>query len=355
MKTNYLTTIGLALLCAGNLNAGEPVASAKAPVKEAKLWDPHRPDSHAPIGVMGDHTHEVGEWMLSYRWMYMNMDGQRAGTNSLSNQQVYDLGYSVAATEMQMNMHMFGFMFAPTENLTLMTMLNYVETDMRMTANPHAHHSGGHAGHTGSFGHSSSGLGDITVGALYKIYDKHNHRIHLNLGLGLPTAEVDKMQGGVLLPYGMQLGSGTWDLKPGLTYLGQHGLLSWGAQGTAVVRLEGANESGFAYGNGVNLTHWMAYGLSDFASVSARWNYSYIEDIRGHYNGLHGYAAPSDFQTNYGGHMLEVGLGLNIYIRKGLFKGHRLAVEGLMPVYQDRNGVGMDQEFSVVVGWQKAF
>lgn len=356
MKIGNLITIGLALLCAGKLNAGDPVVSAKAPVNEVCLWDAHRPDSHAPIGVMGDHTHEAGEWMLSYRWMYMNMDGQRAGTDSLSSHQVYDLGYDIAATEMQMDMHMFSIMFAPTDNLTLMTMLNYVEKDMQMSANPHAHSSSGHGGgHSGNFGHSSSGLGDISVGALYKIYDNHCQRVHLNLGLGLPTAEVDKKQGGAYLPYGMQLGSGTWDLLPGVTYLGQHGPLSWGAQGSAAIRLESSNESGFAYGDGFNLTNWVAYCLSDAVSVSGRWNYSYSEDIRGHYNGPHGHTAPPNFQPNYGGHVLEAGLGLNIYFRKGFAKGHRLAVEGLVPVYQDKNGVGMDQEFSAVVAWQKAF
>ena len=31
----------------------------------ASGWDSHRADSHAPIGVMGDHTHKTVEMMLS--------------------------------------------------------------------------------------------------------------------------------------------------------------------------------------------------------------------------------------------------------------------------------------------------
>ena len=38
---------------------------------------PVRADSHAPIGVMGEHMHKKGEWMLSYRYMYMDMEGSR--------------------------------------------------------------------------------------------------------------------------------------------------------------------------------------------------------------------------------------------------------------------------------------
>ena len=30
-----------------------------------------RADSHAPIGVMGDHVHSAGEWMVSLRWTSM--------------------------------------------------------------------------------------------------------------------------------------------------------------------------------------------------------------------------------------------------------------------------------------------
>ena len=42
-----------------------------------------RADSHAPIGVMGDHMHKQGEWMLSYRFMTMNMEGNLKGSNNI--------------------------------------------------------------------------------------------------------------------------------------------------------------------------------------------------------------------------------------------------------------------------------
>ena len=42
-----------------------------------------RPDSHAPIGVMGDHGHKTGEVMLSYRFMAMGMQGLQSGTSTV--------------------------------------------------------------------------------------------------------------------------------------------------------------------------------------------------------------------------------------------------------------------------------
>ena len=33
------------------------------------------PDDHAPIGVMGDHTHKAGKWMVPYHYGLMKSDG----------------------------------------------------------------------------------------------------------------------------------------------------------------------------------------------------------------------------------------------------------------------------------------
>ena len=47
-------------------------------------WTSARPDGHAPISVMGDHMHAKGEWMLSYRYMSMEMEGLLKGSDSLA-------------------------------------------------------------------------------------------------------------------------------------------------------------------------------------------------------------------------------------------------------------------------------
>ncbi len=358
MKPNQILVLFF-LSSASILLADHPDPQNPDPiVKSANLWDPSRPDSHAPIGVMADHTHGGGEVMLSYRYMHMAMEGHRAGTNSLTTHQVFERGFDVAATQMDTHMHMFGAMFAPADWLTLLAMANYVEKDMHLTARPrpaHGHGHGGGHGHTGSFGHSSAGLGDVSVGALVKIYDANRQRIHLNLGLGLPTADVDEKQDGVFLPYGMQLGSGTWDLRPGITYLGQSGGLSWGLQTIGNFRLEDENESGFGLGNSVNSTGWLAIPLADWLSLSGRLSYLHQEAIDGHYNGPHAHAAPPHFPENYGGDFLDGGIGLNFYGRQGFLRAHRFAAEVLFPLVQDLNGVGMERDYSFVVGWQKAW
>ena len=70
----------------GIRNAGVLLAALAVTVAQGSRttaqWTSSRPDGHAPIGVMGDHRHEAGEIMFSYRFMYMNMDGSRDGADA---------------------------------------------------------------------------------------------------------------------------------------------------------------------------------------------------------------------------------------------------------------------------------
>ena len=106
----------------------------------------HRAIDHAPIGVMADHTHDRGEWMLSYRVMQMEMQGSRDGTSPISPEETVTSVANpfagqpgqpptlrVVPTEMSMTMHMLGVMYAPTERVTLMAMFNVIDQEMDHT------------------------------------------------------------------------------------------------------------------------------------------------------------------------------------------------------------------------------
>jgi hypothetical protein len=72
-----------------------------------------------------------------------------------------------------------------------------------------------------------------------------------------------------LLPYPMQLGSGTIDFLPGLTYLGQSEDWSWGSQLRGTVRL-GENEEDYSLGDRLGASGWLARKICAMASVSGR-------------------------------------------------------------------------------------
>ncbi len=90
-----------------------------------------RPDSHAPIGVMGEHGHKAGEMMLAYRFMAMDMRGLQSGTDTVETADVLK-DFMMAPTAMDMKVHLFGVMFAPHDKITFMGMTSYQQRHMEM-------------------------------------------------------------------------------------------------------------------------------------------------------------------------------------------------------------------------------
>ena len=71
-------------------------------------------------GILGGHVHEAGEWMVGYRYKFMDMDGNRTGTNRVSTADVFAEGFMVSPT--RMTMQMVHLMHAPSDTFTWMAM-----------------------------------------------------------------------------------------------------------------------------------------------------------------------------------------------------------------------------------------
>ncbi len=200
---------------------------------------------------MGEHQMAPGEWMLSYRFMRMSMQGNRVGTKRVATPLP---GFMVSPLDMTMDMHMLGLMRGIDDELTLMLMLPALQIDMNHSVNS-----------TGTrFRTVSSGLGDISLTAIYAL--NHDHLL-LNAGLSIPTGSIDERHvipasAGVpvQLPYPMQLGSGSYDLLLGLTRTGRLDHFHWGAQAQATLRT-GHNDNGYTLGNIYQLSGWLSRKL----------------------------------------------------------------------------------------------
>ena len=309
-----------------------------------------RADDYAPIGVMGEHTHKKGELMLSYRYMYMNMKGMRNGTSGISNEEVLEQ-FLVTPTDMDMQMHMFGAMYSVSERFTLMGMIPYIKKSMN-----HLTRNGG------KFKTSSDGLGDIKLSGLFKAWEwGHHNNVLINLGLSFPTGSIDKkgdtpMGENQQLPYPMQLGSGTWDILPGITYNGRHKNLSWGGQLLGVVRL-GENDRDYTLGDRLNVTAWTAYNINNWLSGSFRFDWAFWGNIDGADSELNPAVVPTADPDLQGGNRLDALIGLNFVNRAGprWLKGQRLAFEFGLPVYQDLDGPQLETDWIILIGWRYAF
>lgn len=310
------------------------------------------PAGHAPIGVMGDHVHRKGDWMLAYRYMNMHMDGNRVGSQRISESEIISPGgegFVVAPTQMDVEMHMLGGMYAFSDRLTAMVMLPYVIKEM-----DHVTRMGA------KFTTESEGIGDVKLAALYQLHDAPTQSLHLNIGLSAPTGAIDEeddnprcqMMGNcpAQLPYPMQLGSGTWDPSIGMTWRSSAGAWSGGGQFMATFRL-GRNDHEYSQGELFEVTGWLARRLGSRTSVSLRLAAREWTNHDGQDDELA--VADSNFiptaEANLrGGKRVDTGLGLNWKVTSS----HRLALEFLAPVYQSLDGPQLESDGSLLVGWQ---
>jgi len=328
---------------------------------------PMKPDGHAPIGVMGDHLHKQNEWMISYRYMEMRMEDNLRGSNNIAPAEIASQVANpfgppstvrVVPLKMTTKMHMLGMMYAPSDNLTLMLMANHLDKSM-----DHQTYMGMMGtSELGQFTTRSSGFGDTNLSALWGLLNTGNHRVHLNLGLSLPTGSIDE-EDDVLtpmntrprlrMPYAMQLGSGTYDLEPGITYRGHQDRIGWGAQYIATLRL-GENDEDYSLGDKHRLTGWGSYRVADWASISLRLSYQDEDSIDGT-DPIVTAPVTTANPDNYGGERLDMAVGVNLVGQEAGLRGHRLALEYQSTLDQDANGVQMEMESMVILGYQFAF
>ncbi len=326
--------------------------------------------SQSPISVMGDHIHCKGEWMLSLRSMRMEMDGMHHGTNAVSPSQVHAANYVVSPESMTMDMHMLGLMMAPSDDLTLMVMLPYIQNEMDhviQSGTPLINLNGG----GNSFTTRSEGIGDLKFSALLRLADHDAHRLHAGIGLSLPTGSISERDlvpgpGGIKsrqLPATMQLGSGTVDLLPSLTYQWQGESVVAGVQARGVFRTH-ENHHEYQLGHRAEMDAWVSYEqeswLAWVGGVSFKWE-GQLEDKQADVSQNPPFApsrftVPTAFGSNYGGMQLDGILGVNLIVPQGSsMEGHRLALDVRLPMWQDVNGYRLGTDLTTTLGWQFSF
>ena len=299
------------------------------------------------IGVLGGHTHYKGEWMIGYQYMFMRMDKNRNGTDKIDVNDVLQ-DFMVAPKNMTMEMHMIEFMYAPLDNITLMVMVPFLRLSM-----DHVNRMGDR------FTTESRGIGDITAMALYTFYKKKVHQFFFNAGTSFPIGSVnmkDDTPAGFnqKLPYPMQLGSGTFNLLPGITYVGLTEKWSWGSQASGTIRL-GMNSNGYKLGNQLHLTAWCIKKWTNWLAPSVRIDGYWWGNINGADSDLNPAMVPTADPDKRGGKRIDLLFGINLFITKSKLRGQRVLIEGGLPVYQSLNGPQLENDLFLSIGWQWTF
>ncbi|WP_233199038.1 MULTISPECIES: transporter [Pirellulaceae] len=362
LTSRYLATIALCLVPA--LATAHPIAADSG----EQLYSPMepfaacccdaqghslkegRPDSHAPAGLMGDHVHHQGEVMIEYKFQKMFMDGNRYGTQQVSDVAALDvtgIPFMATPTRMDMNMQMLHVMYGATDNVTLYLMPMWMELTM-----DHMRRNGT------TFTTYNEGFSDLRFGALFLLYDTESTDWIFNFGMSAPTGNIhgtttaaSPMGAETQMPYPMQLGSGTFNFRPGITYKKYWDMASTGVQLQTNLPV-GENYRDYTVGNEYQLNWWFARRVGEQMSFSFRTEGLWREN----------YGGPGDPQLNpnmistartdmRGGFWFNLGIG-------GIYQfcdGSRLNVELVRPVYQDLDGVQLETDFQMFASWSKAW
>lgn len=337
---------------------------------------PHHGDSaaRAPAGLMQAHaTSRPGEWMLAYRYELEHRGGQtRRGSSGADDGQIVRRGCDsdacyVRPDTMTMQMHMLEIMYALTPRLSLMLMPQYMDMEMRMRPLDGAPPAGGmqepvgaavmHAAHP----HESGEPGDTEFHLLYQLPVSDTGRMLFGIGLSAPTGKVDLRLRPVMqqdlgyMDYGMQIGSGTWDIKPALAWSAGLGRAQWGLQLAGTAHLEDRNDAGFALGTQWQADVWIAYPVLHGVSVSLHGTHSHEGRIRGTMQDPFTPISTVDHAANYGGTYQDIGIGIDIDLRAGGVPLGRVGLEWQQPVGQDVNGYQLAREGSLLARWERAF
>ena len=362
--SNIVAAIVACVLATGTAAAGPQVHSGTMAMQAMM-----RPD-RVPASIGFGDMYHMGRWMVSYNYMRMDMGGNRDGADAISAERIVSSvpnrfagrpmqppTLRIVPLDMSTEMHLFGLMYMPSARINWMMMVPYVDKEM-----DHVTFRGA-AGTTrlGRFTTSSDGVGDVKAGALIRLYRGHGQHLHVTGAVGFPTGSIEERATvltpagtlrSVRMPYPMQLGSGTYDLMPGLTYTARFERASLGAQYSGTIRVD-ENSEGYSLGDEHRASIWGSFVWAPWLSTSVHLRRSDREVIDGADTMIVGPVQTAD-PDNTGGERVELGVGLNL-LGRGIVRGHRLRVEYLVPVHQRLNGPQLELDSTVAVRYQYMF
>ena len=243
--------------------------------------------------------------IFNYSYSYVENEGYQQGRRTLSDQDVVAL-FPVVPVQITQQAHLFSLAFVPNENWAIQATL------------PYLHQSTFHLRRNGApFVLDSEGIGDVSIQAIRNWRLGNDAIVYAGFGFGIPTGSTsetgDTPRGpNSQLPYAMQLGSGTWDLKPtvgGTKQLGPKA--STGLSFSSVVRL-GTNERSYTLGNRFQGELWYSHDVTEWLSLEPRITGIYWEEIAGQDPEVTLGIAPVAEPFNYGGWRIDAGLAAQV-------------------------------------------
>lgn len=331
-----------------------------------------------PMNIPGGGIPETHEFRLKISPMYMRMDGLRDGTDHIHVDDILGMPidaagnptgkYMAAPTDMDMKMLNVSLGYSFSDRFFAGLMLMYRDNDMDMRFSPMMQTLTGKEGFT----MKSDGIGDTMLMTKYRLFADDplipTSQASLFLGLSLPTGSIDEKNShhpvdsrqNELLPYGMQLGTGTFDPSIGLLYQGSSSPWWWGVNTTYTARLYD-NKRDYHFGDEARADAYAMYQLAPRWLAQLQLNGKYQDDISGemdeYADGDSGHvmqgnpgsppATPLWDTNNYGGRQVFATVGLQ-WQPAPL---HIIDFNIGLPLYQDLHGPQLETDYRVMLTW----
>jgi hypothetical protein len=295
--------------------------------------------------------YEVGvasPWTFAAQFKSVEFKGYLDGTKSLSNDEVLwdapnmeprtDKNFPVVPTVITQEAAVFALGYKLSNQWLVSALAPYIkqETD----------HISIVPGYN-NFNIKTSGIGDISVVALYNWLNSNKGVWGFSFGVSLPTGSIDeegdtpREAGDQQLPYTMQLGSGTYDFPLALSYQYSHSGVHDITVGLSAKIRTGTNDRNYRLGNNYGLNGRYEFDLSSALQPFFLMDFEYSKPIHGQDDTLlvplpPGFPYPASI-TNpelFGGKKVNLALGLLWRVVNDV----RFTVEIGAPIYQNLNG-----------------
>lgn len=288
--------------------------------------------------------------MVNYRFGKMEMGGthHHLGRDHITVQSVLR-DYPIAPVRMRASMHMLGAMIGLSDNLATTFMLPVKSLSMNHNVDT-----------GGNFMTNSSGLGDLTIGLISNRQFSQSTNAAFGMSVSIPTGTINAQDltpasspNEMLLPYPMQLGSGSIDIKPKASISRQIGNIDFGSTISATLR-SGKNESGYSLGNGLNTSLWMGFKPTSSTQTSIAFEYNRWGNISGNDSRLQQQLSkiPSaDPNLRSGSELL---FSPEIIVSKSNTKlgSHGIILSGSIPLWHSLEGPQLGLAWSFGLGWR---
>ncbi|MDE0915982.1 MAG: hypothetical protein OSB57_12475 [Planctomycetota bacterium] len=326
---------------------------------EDSLYEPTRSTSHgstplrdsqakvAEPPAVARYTARVpeGNLRLETRLERHSYEGLLKGRDKLDSADLAAGGYSVVGESMVHTTRSVDLFYGATHNMTVFASVPIHERSMTSQVTGF-----------GPLDQTSSGIGDVVTGIVYAYRDKPTSKLHVHLGVGLPTGEIAADDLGAdgtseRLPLPMQLGSGTYDIYNGATWVNRMDVWTMGVHGRMRIHF-GENDEGWARGDSFNFDLWIARPVFSFLDFNLRVQNASWGD---YYGTAPASSNPDDNPLaeihRQGGTRTDGGMGLAL----DLGPVGRISVDATVPIDEWLDGPQFSTQRTLSLSWHLSF